>query len=188
MSKVALANGGVAQLYVKHGTTILPSGKERKITTVKVVLPDGTELTGDAICHNKDQFCKRTGRKLAFKKLIESDNVTASDKAVQDYSCAGGGCGKSRTVEAGSLRKAAQAHYKLSRLDRTAIFGQVCPEFFRNTPERKKAREMALYARLTEKYGKATPTAAKPKTVKINQKFGDIKGATVVGAVIGNVG
>src|SRR4051812_40929666 len=112
---------GTAQVGVKHGTTTLSSGAERRVTTVRVTLADSTEFTGTAICHAKDVFSKKQGKRYAFLNLLKQDNEQAADAAVKKVK-------SKKSVEAGSLLTDAKKFYKISREDRTKLFKFVCSE------------------------------------------------------------
>lgn len=144
---------GVAIVGVRHGTTKLSSGAERRTTTVRVTLPDGAEFTGSAVCHEKDTFTRKQGKKYAFLDLLKKDNQQAADVAVTKV-------GKLKQ-EVGSLASDAKAFYKIGRKDRTKLFKAVCSEYVAWTPERRSLREKSLLNRLKAKYEKPVmPVAA----------------------------
>ncbi len=150
---------GTAQVGVKHGTTTLSSGAERRVTTVRVTTPDGAEITGVAICHEKDVFTKKAGKRYAFLNVLKQDNEQAQETLLKKPSR------KSYIgSEAGSLMTDAQKHYKLSRKDRTTLFKAVCSEYVAWTPEQRAKREKALFNRLKAKY---EPKVAEEATIKM---------------------
>ena len=63
--KIALSTG-TAFLRVQIG---VPTPAYRTVI-VTLTLPDGTALTGQSTCAPGDQFCRFTGKKLAFERLL----------------------------------------------------------------------------------------------------------------------
>lgn len=164
--KVSLTKGE-AQIAIQYDLTQPPPGLEEglRTTTLTVTLPSGEKLTSQCACHSGDQFVKRAGRFYAFQKLREADNDQATQKALDAHQ--GQMLKQPETAE--GLAQAAKAHYKLSRDDRRTLFQIVCPEFFRNTPERRKQRELALLEHLKKKYRKKRVRKAKTITEDVAQ-------------------
>lgn len=67
---------GVPKLYVRfvHLVNDFPKFKRSQLgmslRKSTVCLLGDDEVIGEAICHPKDQFCKKTGRKKAFGKAL----------------------------------------------------------------------------------------------------------------------
>ncbi len=119
-------------------------------TTVSVVLPNGETLTGKVVCFSQDTFIKRMGRFTALRKIISADNEQAIKKAFQIAKVAEQERGLPFSRD--EIEQEAKKYYKLNRVDRRTIFQLICPEFYRNTPERILQREKALYERLNKKF------------------------------------
>ena len=72
---------GTVRLFITHGK---PTDSPRS-TTVSIVWSDLVFLSGTAICSNSDNFCRRTGRKIALARLIKDDKtglLTKFDKTL----------------------------------------------------------------------------------------------------------
>jgi len=55
-------------------------------TTVELTLPDGTELKGESICCLMDNFCRRTGKRIAWGRLMkEYDKYLAASPEAKKY-------------------------------------------------------------------------------------------------------
>ncbi len=147
--KVKLS-GGEGKFGIQYGFEPAPEHLKEtypqglRSTTVTVVLPNGEELQGKVVCFSQDKFVKRVGRFGALRKIISEDNEQAFKRVTK----------LKVQMQRLSLQKEAQKYYKLSREDRRAIFQVICPEFYRNTPQRVLLREKAMYDRLTAKFSK----------------------------------
>lgn len=152
--KTTLSGGKEAKVFVKFGEVSVPKKKEevvRRTTSLKVSLPDGMDLTSEAVCSEKDTFSKLQGRKAALVKLLNDDTAQAQERAVQEFNRRKP-VPKTVPTEGSSLASATKGYYRISRGDRRILFSVVCPEFYRNTPERRLFREKALYERLKSKF------------------------------------
>ncbi len=180
--------GGTASVTIEYADekVNIGQGKKKKevtkrVTKLSIKLPNGKTLISQVASDSRDKFNKGYGRKAAILKLFKGDTDTA--QTTVERMAVGGKLGSK--VEAGSLSETAKKFYNISRPDRETLFKVICPQFFRNDPDRVKQREKALYERLAAKYG----TGTTKKTTTIKQKFGDVKaGATVVGVSIGKLG
>lgn len=67
---------GEASLKVYHTK---PEAGKRRCTKVSMKFADGTVVPEEAHCSLKDNFCKRTGRKLATTRLLRALPVLTRD-------------------------------------------------------------------------------------------------------------
>jgi hypothetical protein len=180
--KITLSSGATAFVKLKHGPKILRSGVMRKATNITVEMPDGSVLTGEAVCREEDPFIKAVGRKLAFLNLLRADSLSALDKVLKAQSIGDKEMfsGETKVIapvksENGkSLDDLARDHYQLSRIDRSNICRIVCPDIY-SPPSGKrtaymkalrKAKEITTLKRLYEKYGPPKEeTSAEEKSV-----------------------
>jgi len=65
--KITLSNGTSAYIGVRHLSS--PDGKRRR-TQIWFLHPSYDEIVVEAKCYVKDNFCKRTGRKVAAQYLL----------------------------------------------------------------------------------------------------------------------
>jgi hypothetical protein len=63
---IAKTDGGVVRLSFGYAQ----DKKHRTVTSAYVTLPDGAEITGQAVCAKEDHFVKETGRKVALTKAV----------------------------------------------------------------------------------------------------------------------
>lgn len=61
---------GDAKVWVQFGYN-----DDRRITTIRLTIGEET-VSAVAICSRKDNFCKRTGRKMALQKLLTNNPKT----------------------------------------------------------------------------------------------------------------
>lgn len=98
MREVTLSSGEKARVRIQHGLVTHPgSGAMRRGTTVKLTVGN-RRFVFDSVCHPGDNFCRRTGRRLAADKMVR----------------------RCRTAE-GFLNT-------LTKEDRRQLFRAVCPE------------------------------------------------------------
>lgn len=168
---------GEGKVEIQYDKTQPPPGLTEGLmqTTLCITLPSGEKLTSKVACHTGDKFIKRVGRFYAFMKLITEDTNQACEEAIAAHQDT-----VLKKPEGTGLSQAAKAHYKLCREDRRTTFQIVCPEFFRNTPERRAQRERSIYERLKAKFDNGTT----PQVTVVNQKMNNVVGSRVVGAVI----
>lgn len=75
--KLTLSNNVVVHLGARHLDT--PNGKRK--TQVWFLFPDGRQIVAEAKCYIKDNFCKRTGRKIAAQYLLQKlFNLSKDDR------------------------------------------------------------------------------------------------------------
>jgi len=202
-TKVKLSHGD-CKVEIKYGTVQLATGLQKKFpkgartTTVVITLPevDGVSknIQAQAVCDTRDQFCRRFGRRAAFKSLLQRDNEQATDKTLESAQFG--------VAEGTSLTKAAQSNYILNRADRRTLAAIIMPEFY-NVSARKAQRDKAIYENLKAKYEKVAGDARKkecdlavervrnglhlkgePKTVKIEQNIDTVEaGSTVANSI-----
>ena len=104
---------GDARIWVKFDET-RPSHHYgvRRTTTITLQMEDES-ISAVAICSRKDNFCKRTGRKLALHKLLYGHT-------------------KGRAMGITSRHLITSATFNAD--DRRKLWQAVCPEFFRGKP------------------------------------------------------
>lgn len=62
---------------VRLGEEVLPQGGQ---TTVKIITPNGKTLSGEALCSDKDNYCKRKGVEYALERAFLNAFLTKSKK------------------------------------------------------------------------------------------------------------
>lgn len=73
------------KVYIHH-TEVLREGKKKKqrATRVEAVASWGERHSGVSVCSHQDNFCRRTGRQMALKRLLgkRTPDFSRLDKAI----------------------------------------------------------------------------------------------------------